>query len=201
MATSTDTKRDQWIIKPHPFHSPQAAAIVAKLDTELLAMYPDWEDLIHPNLKPNPIPDIVKDSNLEAHGRPNKPDDLAFLVAFSTVVPTGHPESAVGCIGLRERSQAPGLPLGVRIGEVKRMYVAPNCRGEGLAASLLQAMEKFAQDVLGLRRLVLEVGCRQVAAMKFYERNGWTKIPLYGEYVGAGVENGGVSICYEKELQ
>lgn len=198
MSASDDQR--PWTIKVHPFHSPQGTALVAKLDTELLSMYPDWEDLIHPNIKPNPIPDSPEDSNLEADDA-EKQHRMTFFVAFSTELPMSHAESAVGCVAIRKRSNIPGLPLGTRAGELKRMYVTQTSRGNGLAQGLLEAAEKYAKEELGLQKLVLETGCRQHAAIKLYERNGWKKIPTYGEYVGASVEEGGVSLCYEKKLR
>jgi len=53
---------------------------------------------------------------------------------------------------------------------------------------------------LGLEMLVLETGVRQRAAVRLYEREGWRRRDVYAEYVGAGVEDGGVSVCFEKGL-
>ena len=70
-----------------------------------------------------------------------------------------------------------GRPLGcgaVRrieagVGEVKRMYVAPEARGAGIGRAVLQALEAEAR-ALGCARLVLETGVRQPEAIALYER-------------------------------
>jgi putative acetyltransferase len=66
-------------------------------------------------------------------------------------------------------------------GELKRMYVAPGLRGAGIGRRLVAAIEAEAR-ALGARRLVLETGTKQLAALALYERTGFRPIPLYGEY-------------------
>jgi GNAT superfamily N-acetyltransferase len=61
------------------------------------------------------------------------------------------------------------------------MYVEPELRGEGIGRALVAALESEARQ-LGAERLVLETGVRQAAAVRLYERCGFTPIPLYGEY-------------------
>jgi putative acetyltransferase len=99
------------------------------------------------------------------------PDDVApgrgaFLVAYRN----GEP---VGCGAVRL--------IDPETGELKRMYVDPNLRGQGVGRQLVTALETEAR-ALGARRLVLETGHRQLAALALYERTGFQKIPLYGEY-------------------
>ncbi|MEP0265181.1 GNAT family N-acetyltransferase [Dokdonia sp.] len=78
--------------------------------------------------------------------------------------------------------------------EVKRMYVLTSQRGKGIASQLLQALEIWAKE-LGNKRCVLETGIRQPEAIALYEKNGYYRIPNYGQYIG--VEN---SVCFEKLL-
>lgn len=66
-------------------------------------------------------------------------------------------------------------------GELKRMYVAPAVRGRGLGRRLVSALEEEARS-LGARRLILETGIRQAAAIALYRASGFEPIPLYGEY-------------------
>ena len=47
-----------------------------------------------------------------------------------------------------------------------------------------------------LRRLVLETGDQQPDAIRFYEREGFTRIPNFGHYVDSEL-----SLCYERVLQ
>ena len=78
--------------------------------------------------------------------------------------------------------------------EVKRMYVAPEARGSGVARELLAMLESFAIE-RGARRLVLETGDRQHAAMALYGRFGFSQIACFGEYASSKT-----SLCYEKVL-
>ena len=93
---------------------------------------------------------------------------------------------AVGCGGLR--------PLGQGEVEIKRMYVSPAARGTGVSTAILRALEDQAR-ALGSIRLVLETGTAQPDAMRFYEREGYEPIPLFGAYVGS--DN---SVCYARTL-
>lgn len=78
--------------------------------------------------------------------------------------------------------------------EVKRMYVTPDARGSGAAQALLDALVVGGR-ALGYRRLVLETGDRQQAAIGLYMRAGFRRIPNFGVYAGA--EN---SMCFELPL-
>lgn len=78
--------------------------------------------------------------------------------------------------------------------EIKRMYVLPAARGAGLAGLLLVALEDEARS-LGIGRLVLHTGERQVAAIRTYEQHGYLPIPVYEPYVGMSA-----SLCFAKRL-
>ena len=78
--------------------------------------------------------------------------------------------------------------------EVKRMYVSPELRGEGIAVKIILALESWAKE-LSYTKCVLETGKRQPEAIRLYEKCGYTRIPNYGQYIG--VEN---SVCFEKKL-
>lgn len=95
-------------------------------------------------------------------------------------------EVAVGCGALKKFE--PG------IAEVKRMFVKPENRGEGLASIILKELEKWAAE-LSFEKCILETGIRQPDAISLYKKNGYKIISNYGQY--AGVEN---SICFEKKL-
>lgn len=84
--------------------------------------------------------------------------------------------------------------LGAGVAEIKRMYAAPSARGTGAAAALLRALESEAR-MLGIRRLVLETGTAQPDAVRFYQREGYVPIPLYGQYLGSAL-----SLCFAKRL-
>lgn len=78
--------------------------------------------------------------------------------------------------------------------EIKRMYVAPDARGLRAADALMAEIEDAARS-LGARRLVLHTGERQLAAIRAYERQGFTPIPVYEPYVQMPE-----SLCFEKQV-
>jgi putative acetyltransferase len=78
--------------------------------------------------------------------------------------------------------------------EIKRMFVQPAHRGQGVAQAVLAELEKWASE-LGYASGVLETGKRQPEAIRLYERSGYVLIPNYGQYVG--IEN---SVCLQKDL-
>jgi len=103
----------------------------------------------------------------------------AFLIASSSGKP-------VGCGAVRH--------IEARTGEIKRMYVSPEARGRGIGRAVLEALEAEAR-ALGIARLVLETGTRQGEAMALYQRAGFSRIALFGEYVGSPL-----SVCMAKDL-
>jgi putative acetyltransferase len=116
-------------------------------------------------------------------GTPPSADDIdLFLVAVDDS--TGRP---VGCGALRR--------LDHDSAEVKRMYVVPDSRGSGVSSGLLDGLEAAAR-ARGWVTLRLETGPAQPDAMRFYERAGYRRIPLFGAYVGSDL-----SICYERSLR
>lgn len=106
---------------------------------------------------------------------PSGADIDVFLVAV------GADGRAAGCGAIRRLDDGTV--------EIKRMYVRPESRGKGASTAILRALEEAAGD--GVIRL--ETGTAQPEAMRFYEREGYRKIPLFGAYVGSDL-----SVCYEK---
>jgi len=78
--------------------------------------------------------------------------------------------------------------------EAKRMYVEPDQRGKGVGRAVLAGLEAAAIQ-LGVRRLVLETGIYQDAALSLYRRAGFTQIDCWGEYASSST-----SVCLEKHL-
>ena len=79
--------------------------------------------------------------------------------------------------------------------EIKRMYVAPEHRGKGIATKVLSELENWAAE-LSFTKCILETGKKQPEAIRLYTRNGYQLIPNYGQYTG--IEN---SLCFEKEIK
>src|ERR1700747_1075725 len=65
--------------------------------------------------------------------------------------------------------------------ELKRMYVLPEARGQGLGRRVLVELEAEARR-LGYDALVLETGDRQEAALGLYLSAGVERIPCYSPY-------------------
>ena len=78
----------------------------------------------------------------------------------------------VGCGGIAFRD---GLA------ELKRMYVRPAARGRGVARAIIARLEEEARS-RGLTRVVLETGDAQRAAIRFYERAGFTRCGAFAPY-------------------
>ncbi|MEU4210211.1 GNAT family N-acetyltransferase [Streptomyces sp. NPDC026206] len=66
--------------------------------------------------------------------------------------------------------------------ELKRMYVAPQARGLGLARRILAALEDSAREA-GRIRMVLETGNKQPEAIALYTSSGYVPaVPKFGLY-------------------
>ena len=77
-----------------------------------------------------------------------------------------------GCVALRRIKEKSGC------GEIKRLYVRPTHRGQGLADLLLGALEKYAHEV-GYHWLYLDTAEDMKAAQRFYERKGFSHCERY----------------------
>ncbi|MEY9933317.1 GNAT superfamily N-acetyltransferase [Catenulispora sp. GP43] len=110
---------------------------------------------------------------------PTAADIAVFLIAQVAGVPAG-------CGALR--------PLESGAAEIKRMYVVPDQRGRGVSGAVLAALE-HAAVARGWRTLRLETGPKQAAAIRFYERSGYIRIPGFGAYADEPTSH-----CYAREL-
>lgn len=79
--------------------------------------------------------------------------------------------------------------------EVKRMFVQKNRRGRGMATQVLLNLEDWAR-LLGYQSCILQLADNQAEALALYTRNGYERIPNFGQYIGD--EH---SICMQKPLQ
>lgn len=119
-------------------------------------------------------------------------EEHSYYAQFNTiarlrnVVVAYENEKPVGCGAIKE--QAPDSM------EVKRMYVLPDSRKNGIATQVLSELERWAHE-LGYPKCVLETGKRQPEAIGLYKKNGYKIIPNYGQYIG--IDN---SVCFEKQL-
>jgi putative acetyltransferase len=108
----------------------------------------------------------------------NKIDKIRHvIVAYQNRIP-------VACGAIKE--YAP------EIAEVKRMFVQPEFRKQGIAGKVLKELENWAGE-LGFRSLILETGKAQPEAIGLYTKCNYEIIPNYGQY--ENVEN---SVCMQK---
>ena len=92
--------------------------------------------------------------------------DVVFLVASLQ-------GRVVGCGAVVDREG--------RYGELKRMYVRPDCRGSGVGRAILAALTAQAR-ARGLPLLRLETGIAQPEALALYERAGFRRRAPFGDY-------------------
>lgn len=78
--------------------------------------------------------------------------------------------------------------------EIKRMYVRPENRNQGVATLIMESLEQWAAE-LGYTACVLETGDNQPEAVALYEKIGYVVTEKYGVYV-----NLNNSICMRKSL-
>ena len=83
--------------------------------------------------------------------------------------------------------------------ELKRMYVRPAARGRGAAQAVLERLEAEAK-AKGFKRLTLETGDVQHAAIKVYERAGFTVCGPFGEYLNLPPRTIERSVFMEKRI-
>jgi putative acetyltransferase len=86
------------------------------------------------------------------------------------------------------------LRVAAGYGEVKRMYVAPAARGQGLGRAILATIEGEAVRE-GLAVVRLETGARQPEALALYRSAGYVDCGPFGEY-----QRDPLSLFMEKRL-
>jgi putative acetyltransferase len=104
-------------------------------------------------------------------------DEIVFVVAYLN-------ETPVSCGAIR--------PIDAETTELKRFYVEPAFRKQGIAKRMLDFLEEQAK-ALRFKVIKLETGAEQPEAIIFYEKYGFRAIDKFGEYVDCIS-----SLCYEK---
>jgi putative acetyltransferase len=106
--------------------------------------------------------------------------------ALKHVIVVYHNDMPVGCGAIKAFSD--------KTMEIKRMYVKPEQRGQGIASAILTELENWAKT-LGYSETILETLKNQEDVVRMYAKNGYQVMPNYGQY--AGVES---SICMNKNI-
>lgn len=129
---------------------------------------------------------------LDADLRIRDGEDHAFFAQYNKIDSIRHVVVAyrngqpVGCGAFK--------PYEGRTAEVKRMYVHPDHRGQGIAAAVLATIERWAADE-GFDTCILETGFKQPEAIALYQKAGYQVIENYGQYAGITL-----SVCMQKNL-
>lgn len=131
---------------------PDLARLIDELDAYQKPLYP---------------PESHHGIDMDALLQPN----VLFAVA-RTDVEGGADARALGC---------GAVVMGPEYGELKRMYVSPACRGQGMGHRLLNFLE-VAAGGRGCLTLTLETGIHQAAALALYERAGYVRCAPFGDY-------------------
>ena len=84
-------------------------------------------------------------------------------------------DEIVGCVVMRPLTSAHPPAC-----EVKRLYVRPAQRGSGIAAALMDALERFAFRQ-GYRAVYLDTFDDLADAVRFYERRGYERVDRYND--------------------
>jgi GNAT superfamily N-acetyltransferase len=154
------------LLERQPPSAPEAASLIRELDEELVRRYPEPGGTF-----------FRLDDGEVAAGRGT------FLVARLDAAP-------VGCGALRVlEGEWPE-----RTAELKRMYVRPAGRGRRIGAAVLDGLLAEARR-LGVRRVVLETGRRQVEALALYRRAGFEECACWGGYAEAPL-----SVCLGRSV-
>jgi len=101
---------------------------------------------------------------------------------------SANPEELIPPAGLFLLARLDGRPVGCgglkvtgrRLGEIKRMWVAPDARGLGIAQRMLDELEKQAVR-MKLDALQLDTNRTLKEARALYLRNGYREIPRYND--------------------
>jgi putative acetyltransferase len=128
---------------------------------------------------------------------PRQPDVLRLLSALDAYLESLYPPQSNHILDLQSLG-APNIrffvarrgpdPLGcgalrveAEYGEVKRMFVAPQARGQNVGRAILRFIEDQAARE-GLAQMRLETGIHQAAARALYRSGGYTECAPFGEY-------------------
>jgi len=129
---------------------------------------------------------------------PDQPDVIALIAELDAYQDTLYPAEARYALDLASLkkpnvvfavardSSGKALGCGAVVisenhGELKRMYVRQESRGQGVAQLVLKELEASAAK-MGCQELLLETGPYQPEALAFYKKQGYARRGPYGTY-------------------
>jgi putative acetyltransferase len=119
-------------------------------------------------------------------------DEHAFYAQFNKITTIRNAivcyvdDKAIGSGAFREYDQSKV--------EIKRMFVLPEYRGQGIAMKILNELELWAAEY-NYQEYILETGKNQPEAIRLYQKAGYSITQSYGQYLN--VEN---SVCMKKSI-
>lgn len=102
----------------------------------------------------------------DPHAQSYRPPHGAFLLAWSDAIP-------LGCVSLHA--------LTPEVAEVKRLWITPAARGQGLARRLMAQIESHART-LSYKHLKLDTNAALTDAIALYRATGWADTAPYTGY-------------------
>jgi putative acetyltransferase len=129
---------------------------------------------------------------------PDQPDVIALIATLDAYQDSLYPPESRHALDLASLKQANvlfavsrdsagqaigcgAIVLGPEFGELKRMYVSPHSRGQGIARKILALLESRATS-LGCKLLKLETGPYQPEALALYASAGYERREPFGNY-------------------
>jgi putative acetyltransferase len=142
---------------------------------------------------------------------PDQPEVIALIAELDAYQDTLYPPESRHALDLASLEQANVLFVVARdeagravgcgavvltpaFGELKRMYVSPRCRGQGIARKLLLVLESESVRA-GCKLLKLETGPLQPEALGLYGSFGYERRGPFGEY-----KNDPLSVFMQKRI-
>ncbi len=105
-----------------------------------------------------------------AHVPDPDPDAALFRAPHGTFLLACADGPPLACVSLKRTDD--------RTGEIKRLWVAPTARGQGLARRMMTAVEDAAR-AFGMTRLILDTNEHLPEAIALYRATGWADIAPY----------------------
>ncbi|MFZ4284789.1 GNAT family N-acetyltransferase [Variovorax sp. HJSM1_2] len=132
-------------------------------------------------LEPADQADVVRlVEALDAHQKPLYPPECHYGIPIAALVQP----NVLFAVARDDAGQAVAcgaIVLGEDFGELKRMFVQPAHRGQGLAQGILEFLQAQAL-ARGCSQVMLETGIRQPEAIGLYERSGFVRRGPFGDY-------------------
>ncbi|MEO8665280.1 MAG: GNAT family N-acetyltransferase [Ignavibacteria bacterium] len=146
----------------------------------MLRTIPSDKDFLQLVLELDNVLRIMDGEDHEFYAQFNIPDDLqSAVVAYVD-------DTLAGCGAIKKYSEDTA--------EIKRMYVRPLYRRNGIAKSILKELENWSNE-LQHSQCILETAKKLTNAVGLYQNSGYKIIPNYGQYIGVEF-----SLCMKKEI-